>query len=157
MLLLPADAADVKKVCRTICVCFPYGGCGSAGAAWRHVMMNSGAFPLRSEYPVAIVGAGPVGLTTALALSYYKIPFVVFEANASAHWFAPLYYTSYAVEGFGEVEPPRKSPFRAPCAGEAGTGSAKKHILEGPPRGYPALWASLQTSRLAGDRVSPVY
>ncbi len=32
--------------------------------------------------PVAIVGAGPVGLTTALALNYYQIPFVVFEANA---------------------------------------------------------------------------
>ena len=30
--------------------------------------MDSGAFPLRSEFPVAIVGAGPVGLTTALAL-----------------------------------------------------------------------------------------
>ena len=44
--------------------------------------MDSGAFPLKSEYPVAIVGAGPVGLTTALALSYYQIPFVVFEANA---------------------------------------------------------------------------
>jgi 3-(3-hydroxy-phenyl)propionate hydroxylase len=44
--------------------------------------MDSGAFPLKSEFPVAIVGAGPVGLTTALALSYYRIPFVVFEANA---------------------------------------------------------------------------
>jgi 2-polyprenyl-6-methoxyphenol hydroxylase-like FAD-dependent oxidoreductase len=32
--------------------------------------MDSGAFPLKSEYPVAVVGAGPVGLTTALALSY---------------------------------------------------------------------------------------
>ena len=44
--------------------------------------MDSGAFPLKSEYPVAIVGAGPVGLTTALALSYFEIPFVVFETNA---------------------------------------------------------------------------
>ena len=43
--------------------------------------MDSGAFHLMSGYPVAIVGAGPVGLTTALALSYYEIPFVVFEAN----------------------------------------------------------------------------
>jgi 3-(3-hydroxy-phenyl)propionate hydroxylase len=43
--------------------------------------MDSGAFQLKSQYPVAIVGAGPVGLTTALALSYYKIPFIVFEAN----------------------------------------------------------------------------
>src|SRR5436190_8500318 len=34
------------------------------------------------QHPVAIVGAGPVGLTTALALHYYQIPFVVFEANA---------------------------------------------------------------------------
>ena len=44
--------------------------------------MDSGAFPLKSEYPVAIVGAGPVGLTSALALSYFEIPFVVFETNA---------------------------------------------------------------------------
>src|SRR6476660_270650 len=36
----------------------------------------------RTGLPVAIVGAGPVGLTTALALTYYGIPFVVFEANA---------------------------------------------------------------------------
>ena len=35
-----------------------------------------------TDLPVAIVGAGPVGLTTALALAYYKIPFIVFEANA---------------------------------------------------------------------------
>src|SRR5689334_7169928 len=66
------------KVCRVNCVCF----LGPAGAAWRHVTMDSGAFPLSSEYPVAIVGAGPVGLTAGLALSYYQIPFVVFEANA---------------------------------------------------------------------------
>src|SRR5438105_5085638 len=44
--------------------------------------MENGACPLISDLPVAIVGAGPVGLTTALALAYHKIPFVVFEANA---------------------------------------------------------------------------
>jgi threonine dehydrogenase-like Zn-dependent dehydrogenase len=86
MLLLPATAADVKKVCRTV-LCLPDRRLRSGGVAWRHVTvrqvtMNSGAFPLKSDYPVAIVGAGPVGLTTALALSYYEIPFVVFEANA---------------------------------------------------------------------------
>src|SRR6476660_6871657 len=36
----------------------------------------------RTGLPVAIVGAGPVGLTTALALNYYQIPFIVFEADA---------------------------------------------------------------------------
>jgi 3-(3-hydroxy-phenyl)propionate hydroxylase len=40
------------------------------------------AFPLVTGLPVAIVGAGPVGLTTALALAYYGIPFIVFEADA---------------------------------------------------------------------------
>ena len=40
------------------------------------------AFPLVTDLPVAIVGAGPVGLTTALALAYYGIPFIVFEADA---------------------------------------------------------------------------
>ena len=49
--------------------------------AWR-LTMGSAAFPLMSDLPVAIVGAGPVGLTTALALAYYQIPFIVFEANA---------------------------------------------------------------------------
>ena len=44
--------------------------------------MNNLAFPLVNNLPVAIVGAGPVGLTTALALAYYKIPFIIFEANA---------------------------------------------------------------------------
>lgn len=43
--------------------------------------MGNSAFPLISTYPVAIVGAGPVGLTTALALAYYGVPFVIFEAN----------------------------------------------------------------------------
>jgi 3-(3-hydroxy-phenyl)propionate hydroxylase len=41
-----------------------------------------GSFPLITDLPVAIIGAGPVGLTTALALSYHRIPFTVFEANA---------------------------------------------------------------------------
>jgi 3-(3-hydroxy-phenyl)propionate hydroxylase len=36
---------------------------------------------LKSEFPVAIVGAGPVGLTTALGLAYHDIPFVIFEAD----------------------------------------------------------------------------
>lgn len=43
--------------------------------------MKNDAFPLSSNLPVAIVGAGPVGFTTALALDYYNIPFVLFEAN----------------------------------------------------------------------------
>jgi 3-(3-hydroxy-phenyl)propionate hydroxylase len=34
-----------------------------------------------SDFPVAIVGAGPVGLTTALGLAYHGIPFVIFEAD----------------------------------------------------------------------------
>jgi 3-(3-hydroxy-phenyl)propionate hydroxylase len=34
---------------------------------------------LRSDRPVAIVGAGPVGLTAATGLAFYGIPFVVFE------------------------------------------------------------------------------
>jgi 3-(3-hydroxy-phenyl)propionate hydroxylase len=44
--------------------------------------MISGAYPLMSDLPVAIVGAGPVGLTVALALAYHDIPFVTFEADA---------------------------------------------------------------------------
>jgi 2-polyprenyl-6-methoxyphenol hydroxylase-like FAD-dependent oxidoreductase len=48
--------------------------------------MTSGAFPLKSSLPVAIVGAGPVGLTTALGLAYYNIPFVLFEAKAHTHF-----------------------------------------------------------------------
>jgi len=43
--------------------------------------MTGGAIPMITDLPVAIVGAGPVGLTTALALSYYKIPFIIFETN----------------------------------------------------------------------------
>ena len=38
------------------------------------------------EVDVAIVGAGPVGLTTALGLAYYNIPFVLFEAKAHTHF-----------------------------------------------------------------------
>jgi len=33
--------------------------------------------------PVLIVGAGPVGLTTALGLAYYNIPFLLFEEDGS--------------------------------------------------------------------------
>lgn len=44
--------------------------------------MSSKPLPLISDLPVAIVGAGPVGLTAALALSYHGIPFRLFEANA---------------------------------------------------------------------------
>jgi 3-(3-hydroxy-phenyl)propionate hydroxylase len=79
---LRASSAAEKGLPRKLRVFPRTGGCGAAGAAWRHVTMDSGAFPLKSKYPVAIVGAGPVGLTAALALSYYQIPFVVFEANA---------------------------------------------------------------------------
>jgi 3-(3-hydroxy-phenyl)propionate hydroxylase len=35
--------------------------------------------PIRLDRPVAIVGAGPVGLTAALGLAFHGIPFVVFE------------------------------------------------------------------------------
>src|SRR5215470_8817103 len=77
MFLLPENADGVKKFAEQFCVAFRTSGYGPVGAAWRHVTMDSGAFPLKSEYPVAIVGAGPVGLTTALALSYYEIPFVI--------------------------------------------------------------------------------
>jgi 3-(3-hydroxy-phenyl)propionate hydroxylase len=44
--------------------------------------MSNDALPLISDLPVAVVGAGPVGFTTALALSYHRIPFLLFEANA---------------------------------------------------------------------------
>ena len=50
--------------------------------AWLHTQMAHDPFPLSSDLPVAIVGAGPVGFTTALALAYHEIPFVLFEANA---------------------------------------------------------------------------
>ena len=33
--------------------------------------------------PVLIVGAGPVGLTTALALHFYGVPFLLFEEDSS--------------------------------------------------------------------------
>jgi len=45
--------------------------------------MKTSAYPLVTDLPVAIVGAGPVGLTTALALAYYEIPFVIFEADVA--------------------------------------------------------------------------
>src|SRR6266850_4541274 len=32
--------------------------------------------------PIIVVGAGPVGLTTALALDFYGLPFVLFEEDA---------------------------------------------------------------------------
>ena len=44
--------------------------------------MENGTFPLINSRPVAIVGAGPVGLTTALALAYHNIPFIIFEAHS---------------------------------------------------------------------------
>jgi 3-(3-hydroxy-phenyl)propionate hydroxylase len=39
--------------------------------------------PLRLDRPVAIVGAGPVGLTAALGLAFHGIPCVVFEEDDS--------------------------------------------------------------------------
>ena len=39
--------------------------------------------PVRLDRPVAIVGAGPVGLTAALGLAFHGIPFVVFEDDDS--------------------------------------------------------------------------
>ena len=44
--------------------------------------MKRDAPPLKSKLPVAVLGAGPVGFTTALGLAYHNIPFVLFEANA---------------------------------------------------------------------------
>ena len=41
------------------------------------------AAPIRLDRPVAIVGAGPVGLTAALGLAFHGIPFVVFEDDDS--------------------------------------------------------------------------
>ena len=35
-----------------------------------------------SEPPIIIVGAGPVGLTTALGLDFYRLPFALFEDDA---------------------------------------------------------------------------
>jgi len=55
---------------------------GARAAARIVVTMHASVHRAAAERPVAIVGAGPVGLTTALALNYYQIPFVVFEANA---------------------------------------------------------------------------
>ena len=39
------------------------------------------ARPPTTSQPIAIVGAGPVGLTTALGLAHYGIPFVLFEED----------------------------------------------------------------------------
>lgn len=36
-----------------------------------------------TDLPVAIIGAGPIGLTTALGLAYYGIPCVVYEDDAT--------------------------------------------------------------------------
>jgi 3-(3-hydroxy-phenyl)propionate hydroxylase len=33
------------------------------------------------EHPVVVVGAGPVGLTTALGLTHFGVPVVVLEAD----------------------------------------------------------------------------
>lgn len=35
------------------------------------------------QLPVAVVGAGPIGLTTALGLAHYGVPFVLFEEDAT--------------------------------------------------------------------------
>jgi 3-(3-hydroxy-phenyl)propionate hydroxylase len=32
--------------------------------------------------PIIVVGAGPVGLTTALGLDFYRLPFLLFEDDA---------------------------------------------------------------------------
>ena len=34
------------------------------------------------QLPVAVVGAGPIGLTTALGLAHYGVPFVLLEEDA---------------------------------------------------------------------------
>ena len=41
----------------------------------------AGVVPLAEQRPVVIVGAGPVGLTTALGLAHYGIPFILLEAD----------------------------------------------------------------------------
>lgn len=38
---------------------------------------------MRAERPVAVIGAGPVGLTTGLGLAFHGVPAVVFEEDAS--------------------------------------------------------------------------
>jgi len=38
--------------------------------------------PDDARLPVAVVGAGPIGLTTALGLAHYRIPFVLLEEDA---------------------------------------------------------------------------
>ena len=54
---------------------------------------------------------------------------------------------THALEGFGEAKPPRDLYFLVRFAGKAGKAYQKRMILGGP--------QALQTSRLAGDRVSP--
>ena len=41
-------------------------------------------FSVRPELPVAVIGAGPVGLAAAAHLAERGVPFVVFEAGATA-------------------------------------------------------------------------
>lgn len=41
---------------------------------------------MQSQAPIAIVGAGPAGLTLARLLEVAKIPYVVFERDVSATW-----------------------------------------------------------------------
>lgn len=38
--------------------------------------------PTDQQLPVAVVGAGPIGLTTALGLAHYGVPFVLLEEDA---------------------------------------------------------------------------
>src|ERR1700758_57257 len=37
---------------------------------------------VKAMKPIIVVGAGPVGLTTALALDFYRLPFQLFEDDA---------------------------------------------------------------------------
>ncbi|TMJ79795.1 MAG: hypothetical protein E6G76_27840, partial [Alphaproteobacteria bacterium] len=37
---------------------------------------------MRAIAPIIVVGAGPVGLTTALGLDFYGLPFALFEEDA---------------------------------------------------------------------------
>ena len=37
----------------------------------------------QTQLPVAVVGAGPIGLTTALGLAHYGVPFVLLEEDAT--------------------------------------------------------------------------
>ena len=44
--------------------------------------MTDGRSSTKAMKPVLIVGAGPVGLTTALGLHFYGVPFHLFEEDA---------------------------------------------------------------------------